>query len=190
MPVAKPLKWDAEHPNLYTLEVSVVGADGVVLQKLSRKFGFVKIERVGRRVLVNGTRSEAAWPVGRQQCPGHGGQQHQSHAPEMGDGGIARRCDRLGVYVTDENPVDFAKNPVASDPQFLPQYLSFMADLVERDRDHPSVIMWGLDNESEYGSNVESDVQVTSAPKTRSALSQFSWASRVPVDQRIALRCL
>ena len=58
-------------------------------------------------------------------------------------------CDRLGVYVTDENPVDFAKNPTANDPQFLSQYLSFMADLVERDRDHPSVIMWGLDNESE-----------------------------------------
>lgn len=54
VPVAKPIKWDAEHPNLYTLEVSVVGADGAVLQKLSRKFGFVKIERVGRKVLVNG----------------------------------------------------------------------------------------------------------------------------------------
>ena len=54
VPVASPLKWDAEHPNLYTLEVSVMGADGAVLQTLSRKFGFVKMERIGRRVLVNG----------------------------------------------------------------------------------------------------------------------------------------
>jgi hypothetical protein len=53
-PVAAPLKWDAEHPNLYTLEASVTGPDDLALQTLSRKFGFIKTERVGRRILVNG----------------------------------------------------------------------------------------------------------------------------------------
>ncbi|MGA2870932.1 MAG: glycoside hydrolase family 2 TIM barrel-domain containing protein, partial [Verrucomicrobiota bacterium] len=93
-------------------------------------------------------------------------------------------CDRLGVYVTDENPVDFAKNPVASDPKFLPQYMSLMADLVERDRDHPSIIMWGLDNESDYGSNVEPTYKYVRAEDPQ-RLTQFSWASHVPVDKEL-----
>ena len=184
VPVASPLKWDAEHPNLYTLAVSVIGADGAVLQTLSRKFGFVKMERVGRRVLVNGreVKLRGLWGGNSIQDMVDNNINHTRQkwvTEEMLDD-----CDRLGVYVTDENPVDFAKNPVASDPQFLPQYMSFMADLVERDRDHPSVIMWGLDNESEYGSNVEPTFKYVRAEDPQ-RLSQFSWGSHIPVDHEL-----
>jgi beta-galactosidase len=51
--VAAPRKWDAEHPNLYTLEASV--SDGAsVVETVSRTFGFRQIQSVGRRLLVNG----------------------------------------------------------------------------------------------------------------------------------------
>ena len=177
VPVASPLKWDAEHPNLYTLEVSVIGADGAVMQTLSRKFGFIKIERVGRKVLVNGkeVKLRGLWGGNSVQDLVDNNINHTRQKWVTED--LLDDCDRLGVYVTDENPVDFAKNPVASDPQLLSQYMSFMADLVERDRDHPSVIMWGLDNESDYGSNVEPTFKYVRAEEPQ-RMTQFSWASR------------
>jgi hypothetical protein len=182
VPVPNPLKWDAEHPNLYTLEVSVVGADGMSRQTLARKFGFVKMERVGRRVLVNGQeiKLRGLWGGNSVQDMVDNNINHTRQKWVTED--LLDDCDRLGVYVSDENPVDFAKNPVASDPQFLPQYLSFMADLVERDRDHPSVIMWGLDNESEYGSNVETSFKYVRAEDPQRTV-MFSWGSHIPVDR-------
>ncbi len=184
IPVASPLKWDAEHPNLYTLEASVIGADGSVLQTLSRKFGFEKIERAGRDVLVNGkpVKLRGLWGGNNVQDLVDNNINHTRQKWVTED--FLNDCDRLGVYVTDENPVDFSKNPVASDPQFRSQYLSFMADLIERDRDHPSVIMWGLDNESDYGSNVEPTFKYVRAEDPR-RLSQFSWASQVPGDKEL-----
>ena len=184
VPVANPLKWDAEHPHLYTLEVSALGADGVGLQMLARKFGFEKIERLGRKVLINGkeVKLRGLWGGNSVQDMVDLNINHTRQKWVTDE--LLDDCDRLGVYVTDENPVDFAKNPVASDPQWLPQYLSFMADLVERDRDHPSVIMWGLDNESDYGSNVEPTFKYVRAEDPQ-RLSQFSWASHVPVDREL-----
>ena len=184
VPMAHPRKWDAEHPQLYTLEATVTGADGGALQTLSRKFGFVKTERVGRRVLVNGreVKFRGLWGGNSVQDMVDNNINHTRQKWATDE--LLDDCDRLGVYVTDENPVDFSKNPVASDPQFLPQYLSFMADLVERDRDHPSVIMWGLDNESEYGSNVEPTYKYVHAEDPRRT-AMFSWGSHIPVDREL-----
>ena len=154
------------------------------LQKLSHTFGFVKLERVGRQVLVNGREVKLRGLWGGNSVPDMVDNNINHTRQKWVTEGMLEDCDRLGVYVTDENPVDFAKNPVAGDPKFLPQYLSFMADLVKRDRDHPSVIMWGLDNESEYGANVEPTYKYVHAEDPqRTAI--FSWASHVPVEQAL-----
>jgi hypothetical protein len=182
--VTAPLKWDAEHPNLYTLEVTVLGPDGGATQTLSRKFGFIKTERVGRRVLVNGReiKLRGVWGGNSVQDLAAANVNHTRQKWVTED--FLEQCDQLGVYVTDENPVDFSRNPVADDPQFLPQYLGLMADLVERDRDHPSVIMWGLDNESDYGQNVGPTFRYVHAEDPRRT-AMFSWSHRVPDDQEL-----
>jgi hypothetical protein len=184
VPVASPLKWDAENPNLYTLEVSVMGEDETVRETLSRKFGFIKIERAGRRVLVNGheVKLRGLWGGNSVQDMVDNNINHTRQKWATDE--LLDDADRLGVYVTDENPVDFAKNPVASDPLYLSQYMSFIADLVERDRDHPSVIMWGLDNESEYGSNVDPTFKYVNTEDPQ-RLTQFSWGSGIPVDREL-----
>ena len=51
--VAAPLKWDSEHPNLYTLDATIVIA-GRQTEKLSRRIGFRKVERRKNRLYVNG----------------------------------------------------------------------------------------------------------------------------------------
>ena len=53
LPVANPLKWDAEHPNLYTLEVAVY-RDNKELSRFDRRIGFREVEIVKDRMLVNG----------------------------------------------------------------------------------------------------------------------------------------
>ena len=53
IPIAAPRKWDAEHPNLYTLQATVTDGANVV-ETVSRTFGFRQIQRDGRRLLVNG----------------------------------------------------------------------------------------------------------------------------------------
>jgi len=184
VPVSAPLKWDAEHPNLYTLEVSVIGPDGAALQTLSRKFGFIKTERIGRRILVNGREVKLRGLWGGNSVPDLVADNVNHTRQKWVTEDFLDQCDQLGVYVTDENPIDFSRNPVADDPQFLPQYLSFMADLVERDRDHPSVIMWGLDNESDYGQNVGPTFHYVHAEDPRRT-AMFSWSHRVPDDQEL-----
>jgi len=69
-------------------------------------------------------------------------------------------CDELGLWVIDECDiethgfiyVDWAGNP-ADDPEWAPMMLDRMQRMVERDKNHPSIIVWSLGNESNHGRN-------------------------------------
>ena len=69
-------------------------------------------------------------------------------------------CDRYGLLVIDECDVEshgmrLAKRPYAldSDPDWKDAHLDRIQRTVARDRNHPSIIMWSLGNESGYGEN-------------------------------------
>ncbi|WP_320783056.1 glycoside hydrolase family 2 TIM barrel-domain containing protein [Streptomyces sp. CRN 30] len=70
-------------------------------------------------------------------------------------------CDELGLWVVDECDIethgfvhaDWAGNP-ADDPRWLPMLLDRMRRTVERDKNHPSVVVWSLGNESHHGANL------------------------------------
>lgn len=53
LPIKNPLKWDAEHPNLYTLEVAIQ-QQGKVISSFNRHIGFRDIKIMKNRMLVNG----------------------------------------------------------------------------------------------------------------------------------------
>ncbi|WP_240929335.1 glycoside hydrolase family 2 TIM barrel-domain containing protein [Streptomyces coryli] len=69
-------------------------------------------------------------------------------------------CDELGLWVVDECDIethgfilaDWRGNP-ADDPRWEPMFLDRMRRMVERDKNHPSVVIWSLGNESHHGSN-------------------------------------
>ncbi len=71
-------------------------------------------------------------------------------------------CDEYGLYVIDEcdlethgfERVGWRGNP-SDDPRWRAALLDRMARTVERDKNHPSVIMWSLGNESGRGDNLE-----------------------------------
>lgn len=181
MPVQAPLKWDAEHPNLYRLDTTLL-LDGVPAQTLSRAIGFRKIERLGNRVLVNGrdVKFRGLWDgsdVALMRCANINHTRQKWVSEDFLD-----QADRLGMYVLDEVPTDFIVNGMQDDPAYAAQYLGLIADLIERDRNHPSIVMWGTGNESWYGANVAK----TLAYATRhdpSRLTMFSWGNRGPAGE-------
>jgi beta-galactosidase/beta-glucuronidase len=69
-------------------------------------------------------------------------------------------CDRYGLYVIDEADLEchgfiFTGDPssLSNDPQWQAAYLDRAERMVARDKNHPSIIVWSLGNESGYGSN-------------------------------------
>jgi hypothetical protein len=181
IPVKSPLKWDAEHPNLYQLEASVVQGDEA-LQKLTRAVGFRKLERIGNRLLINGreVKFRGLWggsDVAKLREANINHTRQKWVTEEFLDA-----CDRLGMYVLDEVPIDFSLNGVQDDPRFESQYMSLTADLIERDRSHPSVVIWGVGNESWYGPNVARTLQYADA-EDPDRLTFFSWGNRAPAGE-------
>ena len=64
-------------------------------------------------------------------------------------------CDRLGLYVVDEANIEAHAyyDELCRDPRYLGAFVTRVRNMVERDKNHPSVILWSLGNESGYGPN-------------------------------------
>ncbi len=179
IPVPAPRKWDAEHPNLYTLEATLV-VDGVAVETLERRIGFRKIEVRGNKLCVNGKEVKLRGACRHDVHPLRG----RSTTPEIDerDALLVRdanlnfvrtshyppsekfleACDRYGVYVEEETAVCFVNADVArlasqSDADFLSRYMNQFSEMIERDRSHPSVLMWSLGNESRWGTNIAAE---------------------------------
>ncbi|HEY4989379.1 MAG TPA: glycoside hydrolase family 2 TIM barrel-domain containing protein, partial [Opitutaceae bacterium] len=183
IPVPHPRKWDAEHPFLYTLDAVVQDSEGLATETLSRKVGFREVKVVGNRMLVNGREVKLRGIWGGPDAAGlkaiNVNHTRQKYASES----FLDDADRLGLYVLDEVPVDFAKYGVETDPQYAAQWLGLIAELMERDRNHPSVVIWGLGNESFNGPNVLKTFHFVQAEDAQRP-AMFSWANRVkPEDE-------
>lgn len=186
IPVAAPIKWDAEHPNLYRLEASVV-VEGQVVETLARGVGFRKIEVVGNKLYVNGrevklrgvNRHDISPTTGRAITPELVEQDvrlfraaninfvRTSHYPPRED--FLDICDRYGMYVEDEIAVAFVYQsiqPTQNDPDFTAAYMGQFAEMIERDRSHPCIIMWSLANESYWGRNFQAEYDYAKAEDT------------------------
>ena len=179
--VKNPLKWDAEHPNLYTLNI-LLQKKGKKISQFECKVGFREIKIVGNQMLVNGK------PVKLR-----GANRHDIH-PVLGCTSTAEidsldallfkeanmnyvrtshyppaekfleYCDRYGLYVSCEAAVcfvgtwrqqNYALGASQNDTAFTDRYLSQIREMVKSFRSHPSILMWSIGNESVYGSNFQ-----------------------------------
>ena len=181
LPVKNPLKWDAEHPNLYTLTVTL-SKDGKEIGRFDRRIGFrdVKIEK--DRMLVNGMpvklrgacRHDIHPTLGRTTTAeldsldvilfkrSNMNFVRTSHYPPTER--FLEYCDRYGIYVESETAVCFVdtyrqKNYAPGKTQdsagFTPRYLSQCREMVKSFRSHPSILFWSIGNESVYGTNFQ-----------------------------------
>ena len=165
--------WSAESPSLYSLEVELLAPEGEVLDVTTQRIGFRTIEVRDRQLLVNG---RPVWIFGvnrHDHHPDNGNvvsvddmradlvlmKQHNinavrtSHYPN--DPAFYDLCDELGFYVIDEANIEsHAYNTLlCTRPEWQATWLSRGSRMVQRDRNHPSVIVWSLGNESGYGVN-------------------------------------
>jgi beta-galactosidase len=162
-----PGLWTAETPNLYTLHVTA-GDDHVSCQ-----VGFRTVEIADRQLLLNG-RPLRICGVNRHDHDDRRGRAVTRELMEA-DLRLMKRfnvnavrcshypndpywldlCDRHGLYVIDEANIEAHAyyDDLCDDPRYTAAFLERVQNMVERDKDHPSVILWSLGNESGYGPN-------------------------------------
>jgi beta-galactosidase len=172
-PVNKPLLWTAETPHLYTAVLTLKDEKGNLLEAITSTFGFRKIVIKDSRLLVNGQPVLLKGVNRHEVHPAYGKavplatmiqditlmKQHNintvrtSHYPN--DPEWYRLCDEYGMYVIDEANIEThgAWDMLTKDPTWAAAYIDRETALVQRDKNHPSVIIWSLANESWGGEN-------------------------------------
>lgn len=171
VPRARP--WTAETPELHTLVTSLLDADGRVLECVSQRVGFRRVEVVGRELRVNGQAIRVRGVNRHDHHPVTGKtlrldemraelvamKRHHvnairtAHYPN--DPRLLDLCDELGLYVVDEANVEAHAYwaELCRDPRYTAAFVERGTRMVLRDRNHPAVILWSLGNESGYGPN-------------------------------------
>ncbi len=177
LPVRNPLKWTAESPNLYTLLVTTRDATGSASEVISQRVGFRSVKIVGPDLLINGVRVMFKGVNRHEHHPDLG--RAVPHETAIQDVLLMKRhninavrtshypphprfldlCDEYGLYVIDECDLEthgFMADE--SNPTKAPQWESACVDrmdrTVRRDINHPSVVIWSLGNEADFGPNL------------------------------------
>lgn len=174
LPVTAPKLWTAETPYLYTVVVKLVAPDGSVLDIESSRVGFreVRISKDGV-LLLNGKRLVIRGVNRHDFCPETGRFVSEAHMRE--EIAVMKRlnfnavrtchypnntkwydlCDELGIYLVDETNVEThgIGEQLSSSPAWTAAYVDRASRMVLRDKNHPSVILWSLGNESGAGMN-------------------------------------
>lgn len=175
LPVINPRKWSAEDPYLYKLLIRVIGE---TTQVIAARIGFRSVELKDGLLLVNGVPIKFKGVNRHDHHPDLGRtvpldwmlkdvllmKQHNinavrtSHYPN--DPRFYDLCDEYGLYVIDEADLEchgFHRtdnaNQLSDDPDWEPAYIDRIERMIERDKNHPSIILWSLGNESYYGCN-------------------------------------
>ncbi|MGW6789012.1 glycoside hydrolase family 2 TIM barrel-domain containing protein [Streptomyces chartreusis] len=171
--VADVRTWNAETPELYDLTVRLHRRDGTVADTSRHRIGFRDVEVVGRDLLVNGERVFIRG-VNRHDFHPLTGRTvtyedmradlvllkrfgfnavRTAHYPN--DPALYDLADELGLYVVDEADIESHDHAheIADDPRYLNAFVDRVSRMVLRDKNHPSVIVWSLGNESDYGAN-------------------------------------
>ena len=183
--VANPEKWSAETPYLYKLLLTLKDADGNALEVIPVNVGFRKVEIRDGRFLING-RAVLIKGVNRHEHDENTAKYvpietmvrdirimkqfnvnavRTSHYPN--DTAWYDLADQYGLYVLDEANLEChhygndPRNRLTNDPAWEAAYLDRQQSMVERDKNHPSVVIWSLGNESGDGPNAAAVYQWT-----------------------------
>ncbi|MDR2095674.1 MAG: DUF4981 domain-containing protein [Treponema sp.] len=170
--VPDPKPWSHEHPNLYVVQVSLY-RDGRHIESAAFLTGFRSSAVANRELRINGkavyikgvnrhehdektgkTLSTAAMVRDIQLLKTHNFNAVRTcHYPD--DERWYDLCDRYGIYLVDEANIESHcfYDQLCSDSKWSYAWMSRIERMAERDKNHPSVIIWSLGNESGYGFN-------------------------------------
>ena len=176
--LTKVARWSIETPSLYRLVLELRDRNGKILEAATSRVGFRTSEIKNGQLLVNGA-AVLLKGVNRHEHDPYTG--HVISAESMrrdielmkqsninavrtchypNDPLWYELCDEYGLYVVDEANIEshgmgYGPESLAKDPAWGPAHLDRVARMVERDKNHPSVIIWSLGNEAGDGINFE-----------------------------------
>jgi beta-galactosidase len=177
--IKSPLLWNGETPHLYSLVITTLAADGRELDAQRHRVGFrsIRISDEGE-FLVNGrpvifkgvNRHEHNPDTGRyvtdEQMLAEVRLMKQfninsvrtSHYPNHPR--WLELCDQFGIYAIDEANIEshgyfYGADSLSHPPRWKAAHVERVVNMVHRDKNHASVVMWSLGNEAGPGANFE-----------------------------------
>jgi beta-galactosidase len=166
--------WSAEDPYLYRLLLTLQRADGKTVEVIPVNVGFRKVELKdgnlllsGRRVFIKGTNRHEHHPdrghyllpedmirdikLMKQNNVNAVRTSHYPNTPAWYD-----LCDRYGIYLVDEANIEcHGDQQLTRDSQWEAAFMDRTVRMLERDKNHPSIIIWSVGNENGWGGNLE-----------------------------------
>ena len=171
--IKSPKRWTAETPYLYKLHLALLTAEGEVIQQVEQSVGFRSVEIRNGQLLVNGASVRFRGVNRHEHDPRTARVMSEermlqdillmkqaninavrtSHYPNVSR--WYELCDSLGLYVMDEADIEEhgLRGTLASTPDWHAAFLDRAVRMAERDKNHPSIVMWSMGNESGYGPN-------------------------------------
>ncbi len=175
--VANPKKWSAESPHLYEVFLTLKDAAGKVVEIQRCRVGFRKVEIKGGQLLVNGVAIDVKGVNRHEHDPDHGRAigvdrmiqdikllkqnnintvrtSHYSNDPKWFE-----LCNRYGLYLIGEANIEShgigykPDRTLGNKPRWKKAHLDRIESMVERDKNHPSIIIWSMGNEAGDGVN-------------------------------------
>jgi len=168
-------QWTAETPNLYTLLVTLE-ENGNATEVAELRTGFRTVEVLGGQLLVNGVPITVRGVDRHEHDPATGhviseASMHRdielmkqlninavrtSHYPN--DPRWYELADEHGLWIVDEANIEshgmgYGARTLGNDLRFRDAHLDRTRRMVERDKNHPSIIIWSLGNEAGNGAN-------------------------------------
>ncbi|WP_418895315.1 glycoside hydrolase family 2 TIM barrel-domain containing protein [Limibacterium fermenti] len=176
--ITDPLKWTAETPNLYQIGIELLTQDDKPVQAFTTHTGFRKIEIKDGLFLVNGEAIKVKGVNRHEFDPHHGRvisresmikdillmKRHNinavrtSHYPNVPE--WYSLCDEYGLYVVDEANIEshglWGKGYYVGElPEWKQAIVERTVNMVKRDKNHPSIVIWSMGNESGWGVNFD-----------------------------------
>jgi len=168
----KPLKWNAEYPNLYEAVVSITNKNGAVVHSTKQKFGFRTVELRkndgvyvnGKKIIMKGVNRHSFWPESGRTLSReihmmdvkamkdmNMNAVRMSHYPP--DQEFLDICDSVGLYVLDEL-TGWQANYDTNVGRKL------VKEVVVRDVNHPSILFWDNGNEGGFNRDLDNDYRL------------------------------
>ena len=181
--IEQPALWSAETPNLYVLLINLKDEKGNIIESVRDDIGFRHLEVVNSQLTINGKAITIRGVDRHETDPQHGHvvtkasmeqdiklmkqfninavrSSHYPNNPYWYD-----LTDKYGLYVIDEANIEShplainKKTQLGNEMSWLPAHLDRTQRMFERDKNHPSIIIWSLGNEAGEGKVFEATYQ-------------------------------
>ncbi|MBI2420294.1 MAG: DUF4981 domain-containing protein [Ignavibacteriales bacterium] len=169
--IKKPHKWSDEKPYLYTLLLELADNSNYTTEVIKKKVGFRKVELLNGRICLNGVPFYFRGVNRHEHHPNYSGAinremmikdillmkqyninavrtSHYPNCPEWYD-----LCDQYGILVQDEVNAEchFTEYTFPERKDYHAAFMDRFTGMVQRDKNHPSIVMWSTGNECGLG---------------------------------------